>query len=287
MMSAPIPPSRGYIITSPRLILRTPRTEDADPLMRFLSDPENFGYEADLTIDDFKPRVERIAARTAAGENAFMIIILRETGDLIGFGGFNSLPRTAMLNSKERKSDDILERKVLAGDMGVSIDHHHQRKGLAREAVCALTDFGFDTLGCGYMHMDTQEDNEGFRALMRHMGFTEKKGGGVEVDDAVFKFAWKSLNYDWDQSTWRRVKDDLMKRGLLSDSIATPDLSDYVEKRADAKVDYIYTQKKERADAKVDYIYTQKKERADAKPDYIYTQKKERADAKPDYIYTY
>lgn len=97
--------------------------------MHFLSDPENFGYEPDLTMDDFQPRVERIAAKTAAGENAFMVIILRETGDIIGFGGFNSLPRTAMLNSSERKSDNIFdESKVLAGDMGISIDHHHHRK---------------------------------------------------------------------------------------------------------------------------------------------------------------
>ncbi|KAJ4388833.1 hypothetical protein N0V93_006294 [Gnomoniopsis smithogilvyi] len=212
----PNPSPTGYIITSPRLVLRTPRAEDAEPFMRFLSDPENFGYEAGLTIDVFQPRVEKIAARTAAGENAFMIILLRETGDIVGFGGFNSLPRTAILNSSERKSDDVLEgSKVLAGDMGISIDHRYHRKGLAREAICALTDFGFDTLGCEYMHMDTLEDNEGFRALMRDMGLTEKKGDGVEVDDAVFKFAWKSLNYDWDKATWERVKEDLTERALL------------------------------------------------------------------------
>lgn len=97
--------------------------------MRFLSDPGNFGYEADLTIDAFRPRIERIAARTAASENAFMIVVLRETNEVIGFGGFNSLPRTAMLNSSERKSDRVPEEsKVLAGDMGISIDHHYHRK---------------------------------------------------------------------------------------------------------------------------------------------------------------
>lgn len=87
------------------------------------------------------------------------------------------------------------------------------RQGYAREAVCAMTEFGFATLGVGYMHMDTEHDNEGLRGLMRNLGIEEKVGSGVEVDDAVLKFAWKSFNYDWDRQTWERVKEGLKARG--------------------------------------------------------------------------
>lgn len=72
-----------------------------------------------------------------------------------------------------------------------------------------MAEFGFDTLGCGYIHMDTMADNEGFRGVMRDMGIPEKAGSGVEHEDALFKFAWKSLNYDFDKPMWERVRDDL------------------------------------------------------------------------------
>lgn len=76
-----------------------------------------------------------------------------------------------------------------------------------------MTEFAFERLHCGYVHMDTPTDNEGFRALMRDFGIPEKNGSGVEEEDAVFKFAWKSVNYDWDRPMWERIKEDLKGRG--------------------------------------------------------------------------
>lgn len=76
-----------------------------------------------------------------------------------------------------------------------------------------MTEFGFSMLGCGYMHMDTERDNDGFRALMRDIGIPEKEGSGVEVEDAVLKFAWKSVNFDWDRTMWETVKEGLVQRG--------------------------------------------------------------------------
>lgn len=61
--------------------------------------------------------------------------------------------------------------------------------------------------------MDTQEDNDAFRSLMKDMGLAETKGSGIEVNDAVFTYVWKSGNYDWDRETWEGVKDGLKERG--------------------------------------------------------------------------
>lgn len=70
------------------------------------------------------------------GENGWLVVLLRdgrgekeEGGKVIGFGGYNSFPRTRILNSAERRSENVPEEeKVLAGDIGVGIDVREQRK---------------------------------------------------------------------------------------------------------------------------------------------------------------
>lgn len=157
-MSHPAPPSapgRGFTITTPRLTIRTAQPADAAPLHSFFTTPANYGATPDLTLEALLARIDTWAGKTAAGESAFMIIFARPTaaareegttttitttgdaddiqpqqeGLVIGFGGFNSLPRTACLASGERRSDGVAEEvKVRAGDMGISFAADHQRK---------------------------------------------------------------------------------------------------------------------------------------------------------------
>lgn len=153
----------GLSVTSPRLTIRTAVPSDAEALVAYFSNAANFPWpaETDLTLEKMLPRIQKWADATAAGRSAFMVIVLRETGQLIGFGGFNSLPRTEPLGAKAtweiRKGDG--EGMVLAADVGVSIDHQHQRRGYAKEVVCAVVEYGFEHLGCAYAHLDTQKTN--------------------------------------------------------------------------------------------------------------------------------
>lgn len=78
-----------------------------------------------------------------------------------------------------------------------------------------MTEYAFGTLGCGAVHLDTPPDNAAFRAVMRDMGLPERPGSGKEEDAGapVFAFAWKSINYDFDEAVWEAVRQDLKRRG--------------------------------------------------------------------------
>ncbi|KAI3390305.1 hypothetical protein diail_10309 [Diaporthe ilicicola] len=214
----PAPAATGLSITSPRLTVRTAVPSDGEALVAYFSDQANFPWpaEKDLTVEKILPRIGKWASATAEGRSAFMVIVLRETGQLIGFGGFNSLPRTEPLGDKPtwEMTKGGGEGTVLVADVGVSIHHHYQRKGYAREAVCAVLEYAFDKMGCAYAHLDTKKSNEPLRALMRGLGIKEVEGDGSEpIEDAAFSFASKAVNYDFDRATWDSVREGLKEKG--------------------------------------------------------------------------
>lgn len=219
MSSEPIATAAaGLSITSPRLTIRTAVPSDGEALVAYFSNPANFPWpvEKDLTLDKMLPRIGKWAEAVAAGKSAFMVIVLRETDQLIGFGGFNSLPRTESPAGKStwdiRKGEG--EGTVLAADVGVSIDHQHQRKGYAKEAVCAVVDYGFENLGCAYAHLDTQKANEPMKALLDNLGMKGVAGDDSEpLEDAAFGFASKAINYDVDRATWEGLREELKRKG--------------------------------------------------------------------------
>lgn len=219
MSSAPAASAAsGLSITSPRLTIRTAVPSDGEALVAYFSTPANFPWPAEtgLTLEKMLPRIDRWKDATAAGKSAFMVIVVRETDQLIGFGGFNSLPRTEPLGSKStweiRKAEG--EETVLVADVGVSIDHQQQRKGYAREAVCAVVEYGFEHLGCAYAHLDTQQSNEPMKALLAGLGVKGNEGDGSEaLPDAAFSFASKSINYDVDKTDWASLREELKKKG--------------------------------------------------------------------------
>ncbi|ROW02923.1 hypothetical protein VSDG_01715 [Cytospora chrysosperma] len=187
----------GYAITSPRLTIRTAVHSDGEALVAFFTNPANFPWEAEaaLTLEKVLPRIDRWAKATAEGKSAFMVVVLRESNQLIGFGGFNSLPYTEPLGSQPTwtmtNKEGREEGMVLAADIGMSIDHKHQRKGYAREAICASIE-----------------------GLMKDMGIEEVEGdGGETLEDAPFGFARKSYNYQFDRNAWEGVRDGMKKRG--------------------------------------------------------------------------
>lgn len=219
MSSEPAAPAAtGLKITSPRLTIRTAAPSDGEALVAYFSNQANFPWpaEKDLTLDKMLPRIDKFADATARGQSAFMVIALRETGQLIGFGGFNNLPRTEPLGDKPAWEirNGSGEGTVRVADVGVSIDHQHQRRGYAREAVCATLEYGFENLGCAYAHLDTQKDNEPMKALMAGLGVKGVEGDGSEsVEDAAFGFASKAVNYEFDGATWNSVREELRKKG--------------------------------------------------------------------------
>ena len=191
-----------HIITTPRLYVRSANLSDAEGIYRVLSNPLNFPHnpvDPDLTPEVFEKRIAKWKAAASKGESAFMIVVLRETNQVIGMGGFNVLRQWPALDGSGE-----LE---LEGDTGLVLDHSLWRKGYAREAFCGTCEYGFDELHCGHMFVDTSLENEEWRSFMRHLGLGEgelEQLDGREGENYVYRF---------DKNTWLKVKENLIAKG--------------------------------------------------------------------------
>ncbi|KAJ8067319.1 hypothetical protein OCU04_004672 [Sclerotinia nivalis] len=122
-------PSHNF--TTPRLILRSAFSSDARSFTTVRNDPKNspFGgvVDPDLSIEVQAQRLEAQKISTAAGKNAWLVGILKDSeelptindvedlrvhdGFLIGMTGFNSFLM--------EKFDDGTGEDILIGDIGV------------------------------------------------------------------------------------------------------------------------------------------------------------------------
>lgn len=216
-MAASTPSSReSYQILSPRLVIRTAVATDAESLQKFMTTPENFPHNpcnTAMTVEKLQTSIGRWHDMQREGINAFLVITLRETGELIGQGSYNCFERTADDDAGEEKAEeDEAGRhatRPLLTDFGVMLDHRHWRRGLGAEAVCSLVEFAARDLGCGVFRTETDEGNEPWRALLRGVGLAGFESFGPQsYDESVSGWVWK-----FDAEDWERVRADLKEKG--------------------------------------------------------------------------
>jgi RimJ/RimL family protein N-acetyltransferase len=204
-------PSRNAAptITTPRLELCLPVEADAPTLAALLSSPETNPSTPVETkgVEHYRQRVGRWVGQAERGERAFMVIKLRETGKVIGFGGFNEFRWVARAAGE---GDD--GEKVLEADTGVVIDTKHWRKGYGKEAIVAKAEYAFNVLGAEFMSIDTSLDNEPWRALMRDMGLgaVETKSSASHYKEGEETEVWL---YRFSRTDWETARADMMRRG--------------------------------------------------------------------------
>ncbi|KAJ4390798.1 hypothetical protein N0V93_004396 [Gnomoniopsis smithogilvyi] len=216
-MAAPLssqPPRESYEITSPRLIIRTALESDAEGLHQFLTTPENFPhmpFNAGVTVEKLRASIGRWKDMQAQGINAFLIIVLRETGEIIGQGSYNCFdwveaPGTTgagAVNGPDK------EKKKKLTDFGVLLDHRHWRKGLGAEAICSMVNFAAEELGCSLFRTETAEENEPWKAVIRSLGLKEFETFGPQsYDEKVNGWVWK-----FDADDWQKVKAKKQENG--------------------------------------------------------------------------
>lgn len=211
--ASPRSPRESYEIISPRLVIRTALESDAEGLHRFLTTPENFPhmpYEKELTIENLRGSISRWKDTQAKRANAFLIVVLRETGEVIGQGSYNCFESVAAApeTSADGEAAGGQEKKMLT-DFGVMLDHQHWRRGLGTEAVCSLVNFAIEELGCTLFRTETAKENEVWRAFMRRVGLEEFESFGPQsYDEKIEGWIWK-----FDADNWRRLKANAQETG--------------------------------------------------------------------------
>lgn len=217
-MSTTSPPAHArpfHTILTPRLIIRSCVPSDAVQIRTIRANPLNnpFGgvMSPDLPLSVQQKRLEAQQLSTARGENAWMVVILKdekgtdssvddlrvEEGIMIGNTGFNSFPMEPSLADPTKQT--------IVGDTGILVDYQFARKGYALEALSAVTEYGFVELGCGMMSLGTSAVNQPFRNLMRTMGmgYGILKGEGKE-EEAIYLF---------DREMWEGAKKNMKLHG--------------------------------------------------------------------------
>lgn len=202
-------PRESYEIVSPRLIIRTALDSDAEGLHQFLTTAENFPhtpYNKELTVERLRGAIGRWKDMQPKGDNAFLIITLRQTGEIIGQGSYNCFE---WVEAPAEASVEGRKKKEMLTDLGVMLDHRHWRKGLGTEALCSLVDFAIEELGCTLFRTETAEENEPWRAIIQSVGLRDFESFGAQsYDEKVQGWVWK-----FDADDWQKVKSERQANG--------------------------------------------------------------------------
>ncbi|KZL85123.1 gcn5-related n-acetyltransferase [Colletotrichum incanum] len=192
----------AYEIKSPRLIVRTATNSDAEDFYDLMTNPENFPFEEpekNLTIERLRTRIDKFTEFTAEGKNAFMVVVLQDTNQLIGYGGYNTFES---IDPAEFLTETTLSPgKKYMTDFGIIIDHRYRRKGYGLELISALVEYARVELDCELFRAETGNDNESWRAFMRAVGLTDFEGRHKASYDAnQVVWVWKFDSGHWDEA---------------------------------------------------------------------------------------
>ncbi|MCJ1411590.1 hypothetical protein MMC19_005680 [Ptychographa xylographoides] len=195
-------------LETPCLIIRSAIPSDAIAIAALRSNPLNNVLEPgiDLTPELYRNRIADWQVAAGKGESAFMVVVLRDSiqplpksataeklvvsdGRLIGFSGFNALSTDVSIADPSRQ--------VMVGDTGIVIDKAFTRRGYAVEAQSAIFDYGFDTLGCGQMFLETSVANTPMQGLLSVMGLDDvKKAVTTEEGEEGYRYIFGKEQWD-------------------------------------------------------------------------------------------
>jgi RimJ/RimL family protein N-acetyltransferase len=191
-------------IDSPRLIIRTAVQSDAEAFRDFLTTPGNFPFqepEKDLTMDRIRTRIDKFANFTAKREHGWVVFVLRETKELIGYGGYNTFVSVDSAAFLAGGTTTLSPGEKRMTDLGINIDHRHWRKGYGLEILEALVEHARTDLGCELFRTETGDDNQPWRSLMRAAGlgqFESRQKASYDANQEVW--VWKFDAGHWEQS---------------------------------------------------------------------------------------
>ncbi|MBI5760567.1 MAG: GNAT family N-acetyltransferase [Planctomycetales bacterium] len=164
------------VLRSPRLILRSLRLEDSEPIAAYRSLPAVARFQS---WDSFEPAdaVRLVTSQAAVvpdtpGTWLQLALVLSESATVIGDCGIHFL--------------EDAPRQI---ELGITLAPTYQGRGLATEALGTVLEYAFDRLGKHRVIAVTDVENQAAASLFRRLGFRQE---ARFVEHVWFKEAWGS-----------------------------------------------------------------------------------------------
>ncbi len=142
-------------LTTPRLVLRQIRADDAAALHPVLSDPEVMTWWSSGPHQSLAETADYVASNAAEGEGVACWAIT--LGDDVAIGWVI-----------------LIDGKPAVKEIGYILHRDHWGRGIAREAVARVIDYGFAELKLRRIFADTDPENSGSIALLQRLGFQQE-----------------------------------------------------------------------------------------------------------------
>ncbi|NYH15824.1 GNAT family N-acetyltransferase [Paraburkholderia bryophila] len=172
-----MPFTERITLTTPRLILRAPRLDDAEALFAIWSDEQAMRYFSFPTMTRFEEateRMERLVKASAEGKDFVRMVELQSTGEVLG-------------------SCDLFhaEAQCRRAEVGFSLKRRHWGSGFMSEAASAVIEHAFGALNLRRLEADIDPRNTASARLLERLGFVregllrERWIVGDEVSDSA------------------------------------------------------------------------------------------------------
>lgn len=147
-------------LSTPRLILRQPRTQDAANLFLLRSDPEVMRYiprPIATSVDEVAALIEMINGFTEKNERINWAMEWKETGEVIGLLGYVNI-----------------KPEHLRAEVGYSLAGAWHRRGIMREALTAVVRYGFEEMGLHSIEAIVDAENVASLRLLEDTKFRQE-----------------------------------------------------------------------------------------------------------------
>jgi RimJ/RimL family protein N-acetyltransferase len=154
-------------IRGPRVVLRTPRLDDADRSFRWFADPEVTRFlplagQGIIPIED----IREFLVRVSASDRPELAVSIDVDGECVGCGGLRHI------------DGESAEASIVIGE------RPFQGRGIAAEAMTLLLDHAFGALALECVWLIVRADNARALRLFRRLGFavTEVRTAAVTIE---------------------------------------------------------------------------------------------------------
>jgi RimJ/RimL family protein N-acetyltransferase len=171
----------------PSLELRSPKSSDAEALLRILTDQRNVQFDSSVdglgdpaAIDGM---IKQWNTFTRPLNRANVVIVIN--GKTVGIGGFGWIGK---------KQDG-----TMIGAAGIMLDSEFRGQGYGLETLRITIDHGFQVLGLDQVQVACRDANAAMKALMNSkLGFP---ASATEGDRFGNDWIWKITPEEWSSST--------------------------------------------------------------------------------------